>query len=135
MYPNAQISISGGLLTWRDSIQPMSRARTDLLELRYRLREQPSIRVLDPDLRELSGGRRIEHLYSQEDQELCLYYPDGSEWNAGKSLSNTIVLWAHEWLVHFEAWLFTGEWDGGGTHPGTQKRKTETGTPTAGSLS
>ena len=117
MYPNSKTSINKGLLTWSATIQPMALARLYRVELQYRLSEHPKIRVLEPNLRELSGGRRIEHLYSQEDQELCVYYPDGREWHAGKSLANTVVLWAHEWLVHFEAWLFTGHWDGGGTHP------------------
>jgi hypothetical protein len=25
------------------------------------------------------------------------------------------VPWTCEWLFHFESWLFTGEWEGGGT--------------------
>ena len=132
MYPNSKTSINKGLLTWSATIQPMALARLYRVELQYRLSEHPKIRVLEPNLRELSGGRRIEHLYSQEDQELCVYYPDGREWHAGKSLANTVVLWAHEWLVHFEAWLFTGHWDGGGTHPilPEPKPKPETATST-----
>lgn len=131
LYPNALIETNGGTLTWRDRIRPMALARTYLLELQYKISERPKIRVLEPNLIELSEGRRIEHLYSQEDQELCVYYPDGVEWNSGKALANTVVLWAHEWLIHFEAWLFTGHWDGGGTHPTPRKKptkNTETGT-------
>jgi hypothetical protein len=125
MYPHAEIRTVSGVLTWRDTIQPMALAWRYVVELKYRLGEEPTIRILEPNLRELAGGRLIEHLYSQEEQVLCVYYPDGREWNAGKSLANTVVLWAHEWIVHFEAWLFTGVWDGGGTHPEPRNRKPE----------
>jgi hypothetical protein len=130
MYPNSKTNINRALLTWHGTIQPIALARRYPVELQYRLGERPKIRVLEPNLRELAGGRRIVHLYSQEKQELCVYYPDGREWHAGKSLGNTIVLWAHEWLVHFEAWLFTGHWDGGGTHPVLREPKPETVTST-----
>jgi hypothetical protein len=95
----------------------MAVSQNYLLELQYKIKKRPSIRVLEPDLHVLAAGRRIEHLYSQEKQELCVYYPDGIEWNGTKPLARTVVLWAHEWLVHFEAWVFTGQWDGGGVHP------------------
>ena len=32
-------------------------------------------------------------------------------------LADTIVPWAAEWLMHYELWLVTGEWTGGGDHP------------------
>jgi len=128
MYPNAVVSTKKGILTWRDTIQPMALARRYLVELTYQLGRKPIIRVVEPNLRDLAGGRHIEHLYSQEKQELCVYYPDGREWNAQKSLANTVVLWAHEWLIHFESWLFTCVWDGGGTHPETRNRKQKTAT-------
>jgi hypothetical protein len=31
------------------------------------------------------------------------------------SIADTIVPWTAEWLVHYEIWLVTGEWYGGGT--------------------
>jgi hypothetical protein len=31
-------------------------------------------------------------------------------------MAETIVPWACEWLLHFEEWLFSGEWDGGSLH-------------------
>ena len=32
-------------------------------------------------------------------------------------IADTIVPWACEWLLHYEIWLATGEWHGGGEHP------------------
>lgn len=33
-------------------------------------------------------------------------------------LSDTYIAWTAEWLGYFEDWLATGEWAGGGRHPG-----------------
>lgn len=32
-------------------------------------------------------------------------------------LAKTILPWTAEWLLHYEVWLVTGEWVGGGVHP------------------
>jgi hypothetical protein len=29
-------------------------------------------------------------------------------------LATTVLLWAAEWLMHYELWLVTGQWHGGG---------------------
>ena len=46
--------------------------------------------------------------------ELCLFYP--GEWQHDRFLAVTIVPWTAEWLLHYEIWLATGEWTGGGRH-------------------
>lgn len=33
------------------------------------------------------------------------------------ALAHTIVPWACDWLMHYEFWLATGTWAGGGVHP------------------
>jgi hypothetical protein len=45
---------------------------------------------------------------------LCLYYP--GQWRPDLLLSTTIVPWTAEWLMHYELWLATGHWTGGGHH-------------------
>lgn len=52
--------------------------------------------------------------------ELCLYY--GNDWEEHTPIAKTIIPWASEWLYHYEIWLFTGEWTGGGIHPGVKTR-------------
>jgi len=37
-------------------------------------------------------------------------------------LVDTYIAWTSEWLWHFEDWLTTGVWAGGGEHP-QQRRK------------
>ena len=31
-------------------------------------------------------------------------------------LSKTIIPWVYDWLYHYEIWVGTGEWTGGGVH-------------------
>jgi hypothetical protein len=60
-------------------------------------------------------GVKPPHLYPGD--RLCLYRPGTGEWNRRMLLVETIVPWAAEWLLHYELWLATGEWFGGGEHP------------------
>jgi hypothetical protein len=46
------------------------------------------------------------------------------------SIADTIVPWTAEWLVHYEIWLMTGEWYGGGDCP--PRRAGTTGLPSVG---
>ena len=36
------------------------------------------------------------------------------------TIAKTILPWTSEWLVHYQLWLATGEWHGGGIHLGEQ---------------
>lgn len=36
-------------------------------------------------------------------------------------IADTIVPWASEWLLHYEYWLSTGTWHGGGHEPVSKK--------------
>jgi hypothetical protein len=53
---------------------------------------------------------------SHKDLALCLYLPWNNEWGGHRYLSETVLPWASEWLVHYEAWLYTSEWQGRGVH-------------------
>lgn len=48
---------------------------------------------------------------------LGLYYPPAREWRQSMLLAGTILPWTSEWLLHYETWLATGVWTGGGIHP------------------
>lgn len=48
--------------------------------------------------------------------KICLHL--GHEFNASQLIAECIVPWAVEWLYFYELWLATGEWCGGGKHPG-----------------
>lgn len=87
----------------------------------YRMGRHPEIYVREPRLT-LRAGQPLPHVYSQEEQKLCLYFPSGGkEWNRSMSIATTIVPWASEWLFFYEIWLATGRWLGGGVHLGRPK--------------
>lgn len=104
-------------LTWQFDAQPTPISRSYQLRLDYRLHEAPKIFVLEPRLTMLSEGRRVPHLYDQEQGRLCLYLPGTGEWHSRRLLADTMVPWAALWLLYFEEWLVTNEWKGGGVHP------------------
>ena len=55
--------------------------------------------------------------------ELCLHMP--YECNHTAMIADTIIPWTQEWLLHYEIWLATGEWCGGGQEPKKRNRGTE----------
>lgn len=107
------------LLTFQFVAQPTPLSRSYELRLTYRRGEKPEIRVLSPNVAVLAEGHDlVPHLYDHHHPvKLCLYLPRTREWGPEMSLAHTLVPWAVDWLLHFEAWLATGEWSGGGEHP------------------
>ncbi|MCP1298735.1 hypothetical protein NK356_06125 [Chryseobacterium sp. S0630] len=94
-----------------------------LVRLIYKLNDVPQVFVLEPIPLELPEEEsRLKHVYNQDKQELCLYYPKAKEWTSSQYISHTIMPWAIEWLYHYEIWLMTGEWTGGGIVHTSDKR-------------
>lgn len=79
----------------------------------------PKAYVLSPDLQKLAGGERPPHIYDYVKgiTRLCLFYPQSTEWTTQSWLSETMVPWTISWLRFYEAWLITGNWEGGGEFP------------------
>lgn len=95
-----------------------------LVKISYKKGERPNIYVLEPkELKLPQGKNKLEHVYDHKKQKLCLYYPKAKEWNDTKTLTSTILPWTIEWLYHYEMWLITGEWLGGGIHSGGNNLK------------
>lgn len=93
------------------------------VKLTYELGKNPNVYVLEPTSLKLAEDKKtLPHVYDNKKQRLCLYYPDWKEWNSSKSIAQTVMLWAIEWLYHYELWLITGEWLGGGTVHGATKK-------------
>lgn len=107
---------SAGSVVWSGVLQPTPLSAAYLIRIRYALGSHPETRVVLPTLRDISGGGGIPHTYP--DGSLCLYRPSYGEWTSRRFIADTIVPWASLWLAHYELWLATGEWHGGGEHPG-----------------
>ncbi len=105
-------------LTWTYTITPSPLGDEYKVRLVYHLSQAPKIYVVEPKPLALAKGKaKLPHCYDQSEQRLCLCYPDGKEWNKTMLLANTVIPWTYEWLYHYEIWLGTGEWTGGGVHP------------------
>lgn len=101
-------------------LRPSPSSRTYVIQISYvsdGLASGLKIFALSPSLYELAFSRkkRIPHTYF--DGSLCVYHPSKNEWNLSEGFS-PLVVWTSRWLFFFENWLVTGEWLGGGEHPG-----------------
>ncbi len=115
LYPLAVGRLVKDRMLWRCELRPSPLSRKYLVQVDYHLGRLPTTLVLAPKPRDLAAGRKPPHVYNEPGDPLCLFYPAAREWNSTMLIAKTIVPWACEWLFHFEAWLFTGRWEGGGT--------------------
>jgi hypothetical protein len=115
-FPKSQISRKGEReITWTYTVTPTSVSMEYKVKLQYSLDQGARIYVLDPSPLELAPGKdRLPHVYSTPEQRLCLYYPAWREWHPGKLYVHTLIPWISEWLYHYEIWVGTGVWHGGG---------------------
>lgn len=125
MYPGSRVTTGyDRTLSWYFQIAPSPLSNTYEVRLDYVLGKKPQVYVLTP-LKLAKGKTKLPHVYDTEKQRLCLYYPDGQEWNSTMPLAKTIVPWIYDWLYHYEFWLGSGNWLGGGIHPPANKVKIE----------
>ena len=107
-----------GELVWNFDVKPSPLSRTYRLRIQFKRFGLPDVFVLNPNLNELAGDRHLPHVYSINPVRLCLHFPKYDEWSLDKSIADTIVPWTYLWLIYFEYWLASDEWQGGGKHPG-----------------
>lgn len=123
LFPNSRCSTHRETLDWTGVISPTPLSDSYTINISYKKGWNPKTYVLNPKLA-VVPGKKLPHVYNQEKQYLCLYYPrGGGEWNSSMSIAITIVPWASEWLFFYELWLATGEWIGGGIHIESQKKE------------
>lgn len=116
-YPEASTKWKRNTLTCSFVAKPTALSREYRVRLRYNGRV-PDVYLLGADI---AGIERPDfpHIYARNKDKglvkLCLYYL--GEWNPSMKISDTIIPWTIEWLLHYEIWLATGKWNGGGRHP------------------
>lgn len=115
-----KVRFNGPSAKWQGSVIPFDGAGSYLIQVEYTIKDVPRVRILDPQLIVRQGDKRLPHTYPDEDNRRnlvrpCLFVPD--EWDARSHIAATIVPWTCEWLLHYEMWVVTGEWLGGGLHP------------------
>lgn len=116
--------VRNNVLQWIGTLKSSPIGCDYKVKLQYEDGNPPHVFVLDPlPLKLAEKQTRLPHVYDHSKQRLCLYYPDGNEWNNTKSIAQTIMPWTIEWLYHYELWLITGEWLGGGSFHGETKKQ------------
>ncbi|MDX5321357.1 MAG: hypothetical protein LPK49_09860 [Bacteroidota bacterium] len=127
-FPDSEIKRKGDSeIRWTSTVTPTPLSADYNLHLHYKVGEGARVYVLSPmPLRLAEGKTRLPHVYNHNKQWLCLYYPDYREWNPSMYYVHTLIPWACEWLMHYELWVGTGDWTGGGIeHEEAEKDRTD----------
>ncbi|MGV8137287.1 MAG: hypothetical protein AB2L20_18890 [Mangrovibacterium sp.] len=104
-------------LIWEGRLKPSNLSITYDIRIEYNLGSNPDVYVLMPSPLPLAKDATVlPHIYNHEKQHLCLYHRRMNEWNEYKMIAKTIIPWTSEWLLHYEIWVATGIWHGGGIH-------------------
>ena len=118
-YPSASCELRNGTLFWMGKIKPTPLSREYDVALIYSDSQVPKVWVLGDSLQKIDDAG-FPHKYDVDVKnnmvQICLYRY--REFTKDKFLANTIIPWTVEWLYFYENWLATGEWCGGGEHPG-----------------
>lgn len=130
-YPGFKPVRDGRRCLWTGAITPFLKTYTvsvayreplvpERLEIR---RAQPRVQVRYPYLErhpEFDEGP-LPHVYNYPPEPrfplLCLFDPYAREWTVEDLIAETTMPWTERWLAHYEFWLATGIWEGGGRHP------------------
>lgn len=116
-FPDSKYSVRQNILVWKGYLQPTHLSPKYLIKVVYQREKHPDVYVIDPKPLVLAEGKsKLEHVYDTDKQHLCIYYKRAKEWNETKFIADTIIPWTSEWLFHYEIWVSTGIWHGGGIH-------------------
>ena len=116
-FSDSKYSVRQNILVWKGYLQPTYLSPKYLIKVVYQREKHPNVYVIDPKPLALAEGKsKLEHVYNTDKQHLCIYYKRAKEWNQTKFIADTIIPWTSEWLLHYEIWVATGIWHGGGIH-------------------
>lgn len=114
-FPTSRVIRKGEAeLVWVGELTPTPLSKSYKVKIQYKRGEFIRVSVIGEILQLAKGKDKLPHVYSTLLQQLCLYYPPKNEWNTGMFYVHTLVPWASEWLMHYETWVATGNWYGGG---------------------
>ena len=115
LYPQSNITwvSHGSEFVWTYSLQPTYMSDIYDVKIKYRQNDYPKVYITNPmPLRLAQNAKFLPHVYDNKKQRLCLYMY--REWDNSKFIADYIVPWTAEWLFHYECWVITGIWNGGG---------------------
>ncbi len=117
-YPEMEMEIKRGCLICRFDVKPSPLSDSYKIKMFYSLHDRPKVILYGQNVKGLENPD-FPHIFArnieERSAELCLFrWSD--EWNNTMYLSRIIIPWIVEWLFHYEIWLVTGKWNGGGLH-------------------
>lgn len=120
-WPDFQVDMAGGkkYLFWSGPLRGFQMMYHVAVQWDWRSHGSiPFVFILAPELFPRPGEsyENIPHLiFNSEKPEgsaLCLFDPEGREWNSTMLIADTTLPWASEWLHHYECWHLDGVWRG-----------------------
>lgn len=123
VFPDSEIKVDQKELVWKCEICPSPLSETYSIKMVYHKGKHPNVFVIDPILNFFSGEKKLPHVYSTPKQWLCLYPRKAKQWDFHMPIIDTVIPWISEWLLHYELWLGTGVWHGGGIHNDDKSQK------------
>jgi hypothetical protein len=119
-FPHFRAEVTGRELICQGSIRPTPLSREYKVIIQYEFGYRPRVFVPGGQLRRRDQGEPIPHTYA--DDEPCLYCPANAEWTSEMKIATSIVGWLALWLMYYEIWSATGEWQGGGIEHKTEEK-------------
>lgn len=123
LFPLSNPSFNQNELTWKYTVTPSPLSASYEIKLHYSKGQQPNVYVINQKLELYPGEIGLPHVYNTTKQWLCIYYRKEREWKNNMLFADTVIPWTCEWLLHYECWLATGIWHGGGIHNVTEVEK------------
>ena len=116
IFPDAKIlKKKGNYFELIIKLRPTALSKEYDIKVTYDWRtEMVKIYVINEKLEVAKNRKKLPHVYSHIEQQLCLFSPGRKEWTNQKLIANSIIPWASEWLFFYELWLPDGNWLGGG---------------------
>ncbi|TBX68807.1 hypothetical protein EZL74_07990 [Flavobacterium silvisoli] len=114
-FPTVNILRSGGnFFEIEMKVKPSFLGKDYDIKLTFDRQKGVQVYVINEVLRVARNRSKLPHVYSHNEQRLCLYSPSKGEWTKEKLIASTIIPWISKWLFFYEIWLIDGEWLGGG---------------------
>ena len=114
-YPESRVCIKHNYLIWYGEIRPTPLSRLYKIKIICEKGNKPKVFLYGKHIEGIEKND-FPHNYhkneSKQEIQLCLNMP--CEFNYSLRIIDTIIPWTQEWLYHYEIWLATGEWRGGG---------------------
>ena len=117
LYPDSKCTIDKrkNRLDWQGKIRPTYISRRYNIRIVCDFRKPIKVLLYGHNIKGLERDdfpHHYEKNIEKKEVSLCLYYRN--EFNYTKLIAVTIIPWIKEWLLHYELWLATGVWNGGG---------------------